>query len=200
MTRGDGADLDQDGREVWSEARLLAHFDALGVAYEIHRHPPLHTVAESQELRGALPGAHVKNMFLKGKKGELWLVTCLEDRQIHVRDLEKRLGAQKMSFGKPELLWETLGVRPGAVTPVAVVNDDAPAAIPEQARGQVRVALDAAIEAAETVNFHPLHNEATVAMATRDLVRLLEEAGHPPLRLDFEELERLAVEREARKA
>lgn len=175
---------------VWDEARLFAHLTELGIAFDLHRHEALHTVAESQALRGALPGAHVKNMFLKGKKGELWLVTCLEDRQVHVRDLEKQLGARKMSFGDPAILWETLGVRPGSVTPVAVLNDEA---------GRVRIALDSAIEAAERVNFHPLHNEATIAIAPAALRKVLEGAAHPPLTLDFDALEALARERAAKK-
>ena len=181
----------RDAADIWDEARLLAHLTALDIPFDLHRHEALHTVAESQQLRGALPGAHVKNMFLKGKKGELWLVTCLEDRQAHIRDLEKELGARKMSFGDPDLLWETLGVRPGAVTPVAVLNDQA---------GRVRLALDRAIEAAEQVNFHPLHNEATIAVAPGDLLKLVEAADHPPLRVDFDALEALWRERQAKKS
>lgn len=188
-----------DGAEEtpWDEARLTAHLDALGVAWTIHRHPPLHTVAESQDLRGTLPGAHLKNLFLKDKKGALWLVSCLEDRAIHIRDLEKALDARKMSFGKPELLWETLGVRPGAVTPLAVVNDDAAGALPDQPQGRVRAALDAAIDAADLINCHPLHNEATIAMAPGDLRRVMTVAGHPPSTLDFDALESLARARQA---
>ena len=169
--------------DAWDEARLFGHLRSLEIPFETHRHPPLHTVEESRELRGVMPGAHIKNMFLKGKKGELWLVACIENRKIHIRDLEKRLGAQKMSFGKPELLWDALGVRPGSVTPAAVLND------PE---GRVRIALDAALSTAERVNFHPLHNEATIGMAPSELVRLLECVQHAPLMLDFDELETLA--------
>ena len=87
------------------EAELYTLFREHGISWSHHTHPPLHTVEESKELRGDLPGAHVKNMFLKDKKGQHWLVTCFEYRKIRIRDLEKQIGAPKASFGKPEALW-----------------------------------------------------------------------------------------------
>ncbi len=169
------------------QAALYALLEREGIAYAHHDHPPLRTVEESRALRGDLPGAHVKNMFLKEKRGGLWLVTCLEDRAIRIRDLEREIGAKNASFGRAELLAEALGVEPGAVTPFAAMND------PE---GRVRVVLDAAIpERFETVNAHPLHNRATTAVAVADLLRFLEIVGHPPRLVDFDRLEALAAER-----
>ncbi|MEM7527755.1 MAG: prolyl-tRNA synthetase associated domain-containing protein [Pseudomonadota bacterium] len=165
------------------EAGLYALFDALGIGYRHFTHPPLHTVEESRELRGEMPGAHVKNMFLKARKGGVWLVTCLEDRQVRIKDLEKAMGAKDCSFGKPDLLWEVLGVLPGAVTPFALANPGA---------GGVRFVLDAEIMAQEVVNAHPLHNEATVAIATADLEPFLAHTGHAPQMLDFAPLEEAA--------
>ena len=164
-----------------TEDELIAILDDLGIEHQIHRHPPLFTVEDSKALRGDLPGEHVKNMFLKDKKGGLWLVTCLEERRFKIRDLEKALGAPKMSFGKPELLDEVLGVKPGAVTPFAIVND-------REAR-QVRMILDAQMMAAETLNAHPLHNEATIALSAADLARFIEWCGVEPKSLDFDALE-----------
>jgi len=162
------------------EAELYALFEAHGIAWTHHTHPPLHTVAESVELRGALPGGHVKNMFMKEKKGGLWLATCLEHRQIRIRDLEKEVGAKALSFGKPELLWEALGVRPGAVTPFGLLNDTAKA---------VRVILDAQMLDYDPINAHPLHNEATTAISPSNLMRFLDITGHEPLLVDFDALE-----------
>jgi Ala-tRNA(Pro) deacylase len=167
------------------EAALLARLEALGIDWAYHAHPPLFTVEDSRALRGDLPGLHVKNMFLKEKKGGLWLVTCREDRRIRIRDLEREIGARNTSFGKPELLREALGVSPGAVTPFAAIND---------AEGRVRVVLDRAVLAAEIVNAHPLHNEATIAVSPQGLVRFLEDTGHTPLTVDFDALEARAAE------
>ncbi|WP_118134256.1 prolyl-tRNA synthetase associated domain-containing protein [Oceanicella sp. SM1341] len=168
-----------------TEEQLRARLDALGIAYSHHTHPPLRTVAESKELRGELPGLHVKNMFLKDKKGTtLVLVTCRENRDIRISDLEKVLGTKRLSFASPERLMEHLGVIPGAVTPLAAMND---------AAGAVRVVLDNAVTAADLICCHPLHNEASVALSPADLLRFLADTGHAPETVDFDALEAAAL-------
>ncbi|QPH52569.1 prolyl-tRNA synthetase associated domain-containing protein [Pontivivens ytuae] len=168
----------------WTEADLLAFLAEHDIPVSLHRHPPLRTVEESQALRGAQPGTHCKNMFLKSKKGELVLVTCEESRQIRIRDLEKAIGARKLSFASAERLMEHLGVSPGAVTPLAVLNDTDRA---------VRVILDAQMMQADVLNCHPLHNEATVAMSTSNLMRIFALTGHSPETVDFDALEAAAL-------
>lgn len=170
------------------EAELYALFEEHGISWTHHAHPPLHTVEESKALRGPLPGAHVKNMFLKDKKGRLWLVSCREDRRIRIRDLEKKVGATKASFGKPELLWEALGVKPGSVTPFALIND------PGQ---QVTAILDQQMIESDIINVHPLHNEATTSVSRADFLRFFEITGHQPIVLDFDELDAMAEARES---
>ncbi len=166
-----------------AEAALLARLEALGIPYRRHAHPPLRTVEESRELRGAMPGAHCKNLFLKEKKGGFWLAVCEEDRAIRIPDLAKALGAKRFSFGSPEDMGRLLGVRPGAVTSLGLIND---------VGCELRLALDAQMMAAEVLNVHPLHNEATVAIATADLRRFFETTGHAPVDVDFDALEALA--------
>ena len=163
------------------EAELYALLEVHGIAYDHHTHPPLFTVEESQALRGELPGGHVKNMFMKDKKGAIWLATCLEHRQIRIRDLEKEVGAKGLSFGKPELLWEVLGVLPGAVTPFGLVND--------RDVHQVNVALDRQMLDYDPLNFHPLHNEATTAISKQGFLEFLALTGHEPVLVDFDRLE-----------
>lgn len=174
--------------EMKGEAELYALFSEHGIAWTHHAHPPLHTVEESRALRGDLPGAHVKNMFLKDKKDQLWLVTCLEDRQIRIRDLEKEVGAQKCSFGKPELLWDALGLRPGAVSPFGLINDPG---------HRVRVVLDRQMMERSPINAHPLHNEATTAISAADFRRFLDLTGHPAVEVDFDALEAKERDRSA---
>ena len=170
------------------EAELYALFDRHSIAYVHNIHPPLHTVEESKELRGDLPGAHVKNMFLKDKKDRLWLVTCLEHRRIRIRDLEKQVGATKASFGKPEVLWEALGIRPGAVSPFGLIND------PDR---RVQPILDQQMLDVDPINAHPLHNEATTTLSAADFRRFFEITGHEPLIVDFDALEELERRRNA---
>jgi Ala-tRNA(Pro) deacylase len=152
-------------------AELFQRLDALGVAHATHRHQPLHTVAESVALRGSLPGGHCKSLFLKDRKGGLWLFVMLEDRRLDLKALADRLAAPRFSFGNPELLQEVLGVIPGSVTPFALINDRAQ---------RVKVVLDAEMLRHDPVNFHPLINTATTAISPGDLRRFIADCGHQP--------------------
>ncbi len=150
---------------------LFRRLDALAIRHATHRHPPLHTVAESVALRGSLPGGHCKSLFLKDRKGGLWLVVALEDRRIDLKALAERLGAPRFSFASPALLFEVLGVRPGSVTPFALMNDR---------ERRVRVVLEAEMLAVDPLNYHPLVNTATTAIAPGDLQRFIADCGHQP--------------------
>lgn len=171
-----------------AEKALLAYLDRIGVVWTRHTHPPLHTVEESRALRGSMPGGHCKNLFLKERKGGLWLAVCLEDRQIRTKHLEKAVGAKRFSFGSGDLLWEVLGVRPGAVTPFALMNDNPPS---------VRLILDQQMLSHDILNYHPLHNEATIAVSQDHLLAFFTATGHEPVVVDFDLLEQLAREESA---
>lgn len=159
------------------EAPLLAQFADLGIEITMHRHPPLHTVEESRALRGTMPGSHIKNLFLRDKKRNQWLVTVPENADVDLKSLRHVIGASgNLSFASAELLGESLGVKPGAVTPFAVMNDDA---------GTVTMVLARTVLDTDPVNAHPLHNEATAAIAGDDLLRFLEACGHPPVMIDL---------------
>ena len=151
---------------------LFAFLDRLGIAHRTVSHPPLFTVEESRALRGKIPGGHTKNLFLKDKKGALFLVVAIEDAVIELNSLHRRLGASgRFSFGSADLLREALGVAPGAVTPFAAMNDTA---------RRVSVVLDTAMMAHATLNYHPLRNSMTTSIARDDLIKFLVATGHPP--------------------
>ena len=151
---------------------LMAYLDRLGIETVTVDHEAVFTVAESQDLRGRIPGAHTKNLFLKDKKGALFLVVAPEDAVIDLKHLHHVIGATgRLSFGKPELLMETLGVTPGSVTAFAAINDTA---------GQVTVVVDSRLAAADKVNGHPLENTATTTVAAADLIAFLRATGHEP--------------------
>ena len=159
-----------------SPQQLFVRLDALGIAQRTVEHPPVFTVEEAKALRGNLPGYHIKNLFLRNKKEEMWLVVALEDRAIDLKRLGEALGAGRLSFGSPDRLRRHLGVEPGSVTPFALVNDEARV---------VRLALDRGLAEGGPVNAHPLVNTMTTAIATADLLRLFEATGHAPRWLDF---------------
>ena len=166
--------------QITDPEALYARFRALGLGFTVHEHPPVFTVEEAQAHRGDMPGAHCKSLFLKDKKSVLWLVVCLEDRRIDMKALSGLLGAARLSFGRPELLLERLGVTPGSVTPFAAINDWS-----ENDEEAVRIVLDAEMMRADLVNYHPLVNSATVAMTPADLTRFLEACGPAPAIVDL---------------
>ena len=165
----------------------IAKFDApalfdrlveLGITVDHHEPPPLRTVAESQALRGELPGAHIKNLFLRDKKRRYFLVTVREEREVDLKWLRRTIGAQgTLSFGSADALADLLGVVPGAVTPLGVINDT---------EGVVTAFLDKALMTADMVNAHPLRNDMTTAFSATDLERFMIAENHPPRIIDFD--------------
>jgi Ala-tRNA(Pro) deacylase len=161
-----------DGSPPVTPDELLARLGALGIRTTTHAHPPVFTVEEAQAHKGDLPGAHTKNLFLRDKKGRMWLLVAAHDREVDLRAVAASLGASgRLSFGSEERLMRYLGVTPGSVTPFAVVNDHG---------GAVTVVLDAGLRELELWNAHPLDNARTTAIRREDLLRALEAWGHPP--------------------
>jgi Ala-tRNA(Pro) deacylase len=152
---------------------LFAFLDQLGIAVKTVSHPPLYTVADSQSLRGQIEGGHTKNLFVKDKKDNFFLLTLGEDATVDLKTIHHTIGAaSKVSFGKPEALLELLGVVPGAVTAFGPVNDT---------ERRVSVFLDADLMKHDIVNCHPLINTATTSIAASDLIKFLEATGHKPV-------------------
>jgi Ala-tRNA(Pro) deacylase len=151
---------------------LFAYLDKLGIAVSTVHHPPLHTVEDSKALRGQIEGGHTKNLFLKDRKGGLFLVVLEEDAAVDLKRIHEIIGAQgKVSFGSADLLSEVWGVLPGAVTPFGAINE---------CDGRVTVVLDKALLENPKLNHHPLVNTSTTTIAREDLVTFLNATGHEP--------------------
>lgn len=155
---------------------ILDQLAALGIPSTTYDHEPVFTVEESDKIKIDMPGAHSKNLFLRNKKGQMWLFSTLGDKAIDLKRLGDALGAGRLSFGSAERLMDNLGVIPGAVTPFAAANDR---------QGAVTMVLDRDFLDYEIVNFHPLDNAMTTALSPQDLLRFLEAVDHPAQILDF---------------
>jgi Ala-tRNA(Pro) deacylase len=154
-----------------SREQLFARLDQLGIRTRTVEHEAVFTVAASERLHREIPGGHTKNLFLKDAKGRLYLVIAEAHTRVDLKSLHKPLGSARLSFGKPELLEEVLGVPAGSVTAFALINDR---------DKQVEVVVDAALEAFDSVNCHPLENTATTNIAREDLLRFIRACGHEP--------------------
>jgi Ala-tRNA(Pro) deacylase len=154
------------------EAGLLADLQALAIPFAAHEHVAVFTVAESDAVNAAIPGAHSKNLFLKDAGGAYWLVTVPAEARVDLKALPAAIGCKRVSFGKAEDMERLLGIRPGSVTPLAAIN--APP-------GSITIVLDAALAAESRVNVHPLRNTATLGLAGGAILDLLRYWGHEPL-------------------
>ncbi len=153
-------------------AELFAFLDSLNIAHETHTHPATFSVAESGAIKEAIPGAHSKNLFVKDKKGRIFLITAKDHTAIDLKRAHETVGGKgRLSFGSAEQLMHYLGVAPGSVTPFGAINDT---------EGHVTVILDAELMRHERVNFHPLVNTMTTGLAREDLIRFLRATGHEP--------------------
>ena len=154
-----------------SRAELFAFFDQLGIKTQTFDHEPVFTVEEAKKVHDNVPGGHCKNLFCKDEKGVLWLIVALEDAQIDLKAARFKIDSKRLTFGKPELLFEILGIEPGSVTPFGLINDKA---------NVVNVILDEAMMAHEKLNFHPLKNDATTTISHMDLIIFIKACGHNP--------------------
>ena len=159
-----------------SRDTLLAWMAARGIEQTTHDHEAVFTVDEGHEIKAAMPGAHTKNLFLKDKKGRLWLISARQDTVIDLKAAPRTIGSDRVSFGNETLMVETLGVRPGSVTALGLIND---------VDRRVTFVIDQRLWEAEIVNFHPLTNPGTTALSQAAFRRFLSEIGREPLVIDF---------------
>ena len=176
------------GSEPASPDELLAILDQLGIDHTTIKHPPMFTVADSKKFRiKSMHGSYTKNLFLRNKKGFMWLITCCEDRRLDFLSLATHLKAGRLSFGSADRLMKYLGVTPGAVSPLALINDSTQS---------VSFVIEEALLAQPMIHLHPLINTQTTQIAIRDLLGFARHTGHPPLYLRLDAPESMAkVER-----
>ena len=155
-----------------TSADLFAMFDRLGIEYSTVEHPPFFTVEEGRPWHDKIPGLHGKNLFIKDRKGGIWLVVMPADKRADLGRLEKVLGAPRFSFARSDVLQDVLALTPGSVTPFGLINDT---------QRRVTVILDEEMLDSEWVNFHPLHNAASTTLRSSDLLRFIRTLGYEPI-------------------
>ncbi len=165
-----------DGSVPLTSDELLAKLTQLGIPHSTIQHPPLRTVEEAKKHRPIASGAHSKNLFVRNKKGKMWLLTLQESQIVDLKQSARYFGAGSFTFGRPERLMSYLGIIPGAVSPFSLINDRS---------FQVQFVLDRTLTKFESLHFHPLDNRQTTIIQTTDLLAFLTHINHPPTILDF---------------
>jgi Ala-tRNA(Pro) deacylase len=158
---------------------ILHYLETIGVSAKTLEHPPVHTVEESQNLRGNIPGVHTKNLFLRDGKKNYFLFVTDESATVHLKSLGRKIGAKGgLSFGSPEALMDLLGILPGSVSALAAINDS---------EKKVTVVIDQQLLQASAINCHPLTNTRTISLSKEDLAEFLVSTGHIPLYVSLAE-------------
>ncbi len=151
---------------------LLNTLKDLGFETTTHKHEAVFTVEESSKIKQEIPGGHTKNLFLKDKKGNFFLIVAEGTAQIKLNSVHGLIGAKgRVSFGKPEALMELLGVKPGSVTAFAPINDN---------ENKVNVIIDEPLLRYDLINCHPLTNEMTTTISKENLLQFLNHINHEP--------------------
>lgn len=153
--------------------RFLADHD---IAYQRYDHPPVFTCDEGNRLVPDLPAAKTKNLFLRDRKGQRhFLVVVGYEKRVDLKALSAVLGVSKLGFASPARLERYLGVDPGAVSILGLVNDLDRA---------VEVIVDQDLWQAQAFRCHPLVNTSTLVISREDVRRFLEITGHAVRTLD----------------
>ena len=149
----------------YSPDNILSSLGEFGFEHQLFEHPAVFTCKEAEEHLGHIEAMGTKNLFLKEEKGpRIFLVTVPDSKRVDMNKLKSELGSSRLSFGSAELLWECLGVEPGSVTVLGILND------PQQ---KVELFIDQAVIEASRIQAHPLRNTASLTFRPAELTKLL---------------------------
>lgn len=149
---------------------IYAFLEQHQIPYERHDHPAVYTVAEAEKLANDMGGAHTKNLFLRDKKGKRHLLLVAHaDTAVNLKALSSKLETSNLSLASPERLLKHLGITPGAVSPLALVND---------AEQKVEVVFEEAVWNAPSLRCHPLVNTATLVLSMASMETFFKATGH----------------------
>ncbi len=136
------------------------------IKFEICEHKPFFTVIDSKKFRNKMKGSHTKNFFLKNKKNKFFLISCEENEDINLKKISKSLNLGNVSFAREEYLISYLGIKPGSVSPFALLNDQ---------KEDVDFYLEKKLYESDIINFHPLINTFTITMQTDSFIKFMVE-------------------------
>lgn len=148
---------------------LMNHLKSLEIEFSYTEHVAVFTVAESEAIEKDIKGTHCRNLFLRDKKKNNYLLVLRNETEIDTKKLPEILGSTRLSFGSANRLWDYLGVRPGSVCPFSIINDT---------DKQVKIFLDQSMMESDIVNYHPLLNTMTIGLTPTDLLKFIDSCGH----------------------
>lgn len=162
----------------FTQSQILEYLQTHNIAYRLFRHEPLFTCEQATKVieQMQIPGLSIKNLFLKDSKGRLFLIVAAHNTAIDLKKTGKSLQAKELRFADAQLLMQHLGVTPGSVTPLALINDK---------ELVVQAVIDNTIFKHDYIQVHPLQNDATIVINVADLIRFLQSHRRAHIIYDF---------------
>lgn len=161
-----------------TKQELYSYLNKLSIATITYNHQPLYTVEQAKAVTNHLPGGHCKNLFLADNNNQLWLITAIDNTKIDLKVLSKTINAPQLKFASSDLLKKYLGVEPGSVTPLGLIND---------LSQDIKVILDLHLFDYEIINLHPLENNETIALNPKNLKKFIDACSNDLFIYDFQE-------------
>lgn len=157
---------------------VLDLLSLLGIDCEVYDHPAVYTVEEAEKHRTGMKHAtHSKNLFLKDSKQEqFYLLSSGAHEKFKIKEIRKMIGAKKLRLAPKEDLISILGLEPGSVSPLGLINDTDKV---------VRYLITKKIWQADPVAFHPNINTKTVIFDSQSFHKIIEHLGYEPKILDL---------------
>ncbi|MFK7862539.1 MAG: prolyl-tRNA synthetase associated domain-containing protein [Granulosicoccus sp.] len=183
MSHADRPDPDtivlKNGNLAATPAQIISDLEQHGVEHQTIVHDPLYTVEDARSIQYPAEGAHTKNLFLRNKKGRMFVLCVDRDHRVDLRGLRDKLAIPggQFAFASTERLGLYLGVVPGSVSPLAVYNDTECA---------VQVLVQNTLLEHEWIYLHPCRNTHSTRLRTKDLLVVLSKWQHPVKTLEFD--------------
>lgn len=174
-----GKMTDSEKERLGRRQKTLDFLTAAGISWELHTHPPLPTVREALEYWKEIDATHCKNLFFRNHKGNRHYLVVLEcHKEMDIHSLEKQLHQGKLSFASQERMVRCLGLLPGSVSPLGLINDInvADSADPKELfenGHRVKLFLDRDLKEAEKLSFHPCENTSGVVLSNGGFMKFL---------------------------
>lgn len=153
-----------------NKQEIYSYLSEQGYWHEITEHPAVYNMAEVAELEMPYPEADAKNLFVSDdKRRNYYLITVLGHKKVNLKDFKRNYNTRSLTFASPEELMDSMGLIPGAVTPLGVLNDK---------EHKVKVFLDKDfLDGLQLIGVHPNDNTATVWLKTEDLIEIIRTNG-----------------------
>lgn len=153
-----------------NKQEVYEFLQAQGVTYEVTEHKAVYNMDELAEVELLYPEADAKNLFVRDdKKSSYYLITVRGTKRVDLQEFRKSYGTRRLSFASAEDLERLLGLFPGSVTPLGLLNNT---------EKNVKLFLDSDFADDDLIGVHPNENTATVWLRAEDLVRLIREHGN----------------------